>query len=81
MVDRVDAGEVGELAQRSTAADLAAAIEALFARDLGRLKAAARLRACERHGWDAVFERLAALYADLTGDAAFAPSLDFALAS
>jgi alpha-1,6-mannosyltransferase len=73
---------VGVLAQRSTGADLADAIEALFARDLVRLSAAARLRACERHGWDAVFETLSALYAELTGEAAFAgPAVRYALAS
>ena len=74
--------QVGELATTSTAADFAAAIEALFERDLGRLGRAARARACERHGWDAVFRRLAALYADVSGEAAFArAAADFALAS
>lgn len=73
---------VGELAVRSTAPDFAEAVEALFARDLGRLRRAARLRACERHGWDAVFESLTAIYAEASGETAFArPTAEFALAS
>jgi len=75
-------GAVGELAARSTGADFAAAVEALFQRDLGLLRRAARARACERHGWDAVFERLSALYAEVSGEPAFAHAgAEFALAS
>src|SRR5580658_9836305 len=62
---------VGELAIRSTGADFAEAVEGLFDRDLLRLGRAARQRACDRHGWDAVFQRLSRLYADLSGEAAF----------
>jgi alpha-1,6-mannosyltransferase len=75
-------GAVGELAARSAGADFAEAIEALFARDLARLGRAARARACDRHGWDAVFERLSALYAEVSGEPAFAgPAPALALAS
>jgi alpha-1,6-mannosyltransferase len=73
---------VGELATHSTGPDFAAAVEALFERDLGYLRRAARQRACDQHGWDAVFRRLSALYADVSGEAAFSrPPTDFALAS
>ncbi len=63
--------EVGQLAARSEPAAFAEAIEALFARDLSVVSAAARLRAVERHGWDAVFRQLCAIYGGLTGNAAF----------
>lgn len=63
--------EVGELAVRSEPAAFAEAIEALFARDLAAVGAAARRRAVERHGWDAVFRQLCAIYGGLTGRHAF----------
>ena len=73
---------VGELAIRSAGPDFAEAIEALFERDLARLHRTARLTACERHGWDSVFRSLSDIYADVSGEAAFArPAPDFALAS
>jgi len=72
---------VGSLAPRSTAADFAEAIEDLFARDMTKLSRAARLRACERHGWDKVFSRLADLYADVADEPAFAQESERALAS
>jgi alpha-1,6-mannosyltransferase len=79
--ESVDAS-VGQLAPRSTGPEFAAAVQALFERDLVALRRAARLRACERHGWDAVFARLSALYAEVSGEAAFErPPADFALAS
>ena len=56
---------VGQLARSVTPAGLAEAIEALFARDLDELSAAARARAEVRYSWDATFEALAAIYADL----------------
>jgi alpha-1,6-mannosyltransferase len=62
---------VGQLADRSEPAAFAAAIEALFERDLWALGQAARARAVERHGWDAVFTRLCEVYAETTGDSAF----------
>jgi alpha-1,6-mannosyltransferase len=63
--------EVGQLAVRSEPAAFAEAIEALFARDLAVISAAARRRAVERHGWDAVFRQLCAIYGGLTGRHAF----------
>ena len=62
--------QVGQLAPRPTAEAMAEAIEALFARDLGAISAAARARAVSRHGWGCTFERLAALYAELSGEGA-----------
>jgi alpha-1,6-mannosyltransferase len=63
--------EVGQLAIASEAAAFAEAIEALFSRDIASIGAAARLRAAERHGWDAVFRQLCAIYGGLTGRRAF----------
>ncbi|HTI67217.1 MAG TPA: glycosyltransferase [Caulobacteraceae bacterium] len=70
--------QVGQLAPRPTAEDLAEAIEALFARDLGAISLAARARAVARHGWACTFERLAGLYADLSGVGAPATPLRLA---
>ena len=64
---------VGQLARRATPEALAEAIEALFARDQAPLRSAARERAVNRHGWGCTFERLAALYADLSGERAVTP--------
>lgn len=64
-------GAVGELAVRSEPGAFAEAIEALFARDLAAVGAAARRRAVERHGWDAVFRQLCFIYGGLTGRGAF----------
>jgi alpha-1,6-mannosyltransferase len=58
---------VGQRAETVEPAGLAAAIEALFARDLGELSRAARARAIERHGWDATFQSLTRLYARVLG--------------
>lgn len=63
--------EVGQLAYASEPAAFAEAIEALFTRDLAVVSAAARRRAAERHGWDAVFDQLCAIYGGLTGHRAF----------
>src|SRR5215469_12679715 len=62
---------VGMLAPRSVAADVAEATQGLFAGDRRALGAAALVRARERHGWDAVFQRLSALYAEVSGQPAF----------
>ena len=67
--------EVGQLATRSEPGAFAEAIEALFARDLTVVAAAARRRAVERHGWDAVFRQLCAIYGGLTGKPAFGGAL------
>lgn len=63
--------EVGQLAMRSEPGAFAEAIEALFARDIAAIGAAARRRAVERHGWDAVFRQLCFIYGGLTGRSAF----------
>ncbi|WP_168074031.1 glycosyltransferase family 1 protein [Caulobacter sp. SSI4214] len=63
--------QVGQLATRSEPAPFAEAIEALFARDLAAVRAAARRRAVERHGWDAVFRQLCGIYGELTGRRSF----------
>lgn len=68
--ESVDA-EVGELALQPTAKDLAAAIAALFQRDLEGVRIAARRRAVERHSWGRVFLELMDIYAEATGDASF----------
>jgi alpha-1,6-mannosyltransferase len=62
---------VGVLAERSAPQPFAEAIEALFARDVAAVGAAARVRAVTRHGWDRVFSQLSEVYAGLTGDLAF----------
>jgi alpha-1,6-mannosyltransferase len=56
---------VGQLATGVDPASLAEAVEALFARDLGALKLAARRRAETRHSWDHTFEGLTRLYSQL----------------
>ena len=62
---------VGQLADRSTPAALADAIDALFTRDTADVGRVARERVLERHDWSHVFERLSSLYADVTGSSAF----------
>jgi alpha-1,6-mannosyltransferase len=57
--------EVGQLTETADAAGLAEAIEALFARDVAAISKVARDRAVRRHSWDATFEGLTRLYADL----------------
>ncbi len=59
--------EVGQRAHEATAAGMAEAIEALFARDLGALSAAARRRAEERHTWDRTFHGLMNVYGQALG--------------
>ena len=58
---------VGQHARSSDPADLADAIEALFARDIEALGVAARRRAVTRHTWDRTFEALTRLYAQWVG--------------
>jgi len=70
VAESVDA-EVGLLAARSTGPEMAAAIEALFARDLEALSKAARARAVAVHGWDRVFGDLMDVYGRLSGDNAY----------
>ena len=59
--------EVGQRAQDATPAGLAAAIDALFERDLYTLSRAARLRAEERHTWDIAFQGLMRTYGEVLG--------------
>ncbi|MDB5439440.1 MAG: glycosyl transferase family 1, partial [Caulobacteraceae bacterium] len=70
VAESVDA-EVGQLADHSTGPEMAAAIEALFARDMSEVSRAARARAVACHGWDRVFGDLMDVYGRLTGDPAF----------
>lgn len=62
---------VGQLARSADPVHYAAAIEALFARDIEALGAAARVRAVERFSWGRVFEDLCMTYADVSGKPAF----------
>jgi alpha-1,6-mannosyltransferase len=66
---------VGQHAVSSDADDLAQAIEALFARDVAAISQAARARAVARHSWDATFDGLTRLYADLIGRTPKRPAL------
>ena len=63
---------VGQLSHGVDPASLAEAVEALFDRDIGALKLAARHRAETRHSWDHTFEGLTNLYATLL-KGAYAP--------
>lgn len=66
--------KVGELAEAADAAAFAAAIEALFERDVEAVGRAARLRAVERFAWSRVFEDLCMVYGQVSGQAAFVRS-------
>ncbi|MBB4083442.1 glycosyltransferase [Brevundimonas lenta] len=63
---------VGQLAASADPDAYAEAIEALFARDIEALGAAARQKAVERFAWNRVFEDLCMTYADVSGQTAFA---------
>jgi alpha-1,6-mannosyltransferase len=65
---------VGQLAKSADPLHYAAAIEALFARDIEALGAAARARTVERFAWNRVFEDLGSVYAEVSGEPAFALS-------
>jgi alpha-1,6-mannosyltransferase len=79
--ESVDA-EVGELAVCSAGPEFAEAVAGLFERDLPALRMAARTRARQMHGWDAVFQRLSDIYAEVSREPAFArPPTAMALAS
>jgi alpha-1,6-mannosyltransferase len=62
---------VGQLAKNADPVHYAAAIEALFARDIEAIGAAARIKAVERFSWGRVFEDLCMTYADVSGERAF----------
>ena len=51
--------------------DYAAAIEALFERDVEAMRLAARQKAVTRYSWNTVFEELCMVYADVSGVRAF----------
>lgn len=61
---------VGQHADNSEPDSLAAAIEALFARDVAQIAQVARRRAETRHGWEHTFEGLTRLYSTLINGAA-----------
>ncbi|MBA3999167.1 MAG: glycosyltransferase family 1 protein [Brevundimonas sp.] len=63
--------EVGELAMAAEPTAFAAAIEALFERDVEAIGQAARVRAVERFSWGRVFEDLCMVYGEVSGQAAF----------
>lgn len=71
---------VGQLAAAAEPGVYAEAIEALFARDIEAIGAAARVKAVERFAWNRVFEDLCMTYADVSGKSAFVePEADWAV--
>lgn len=62
---------VGVKAQSLKPVDYAAAIEALFERDMDAMRLAARHRAVTRYGWSTVFDELCMVYAEVSGVRAF----------
>ncbi len=62
---------VGQLAAKAEPKAYAAAVEALFERDIEALGAAARQKAVDRFAWNRVFEDLCMTYADVSGQRAF----------
>ena len=62
---------VGQLSPTTDPDDYAAAIEALFSRDIEAVGAAARQKAVDRFAWNRVFEDLCMTYADVSGQRAF----------
>ena len=72
--------EVGQLAASADPTEYAAAVEALFARDIEAIGAAARVHTVERFAWNRVFEDLCMVYADVSGQPAFVhPAEELAL--
>ena len=71
---------VGQLAGTADPADYATAIEALFARDIEAIGAAARAKAVDQFAWNRVFENLCTVYGDVAGEKAFLkPGVDLRL--
>ncbi|WP_309630125.1 glycosyltransferase [Brevundimonas sp.] len=58
---------VGQLARSADPSDYAEAIEALFARDVEAIGAAARVHTVETFAWNRVFEGLCMTYAEVSG--------------
>ncbi|WP_296818284.1 glycosyltransferase [Brevundimonas sp.] len=67
---------VGQRAASLEPDEYAAAIEALFERDLAAIGDAARTRAANRYSWNRVFEDLCMLYADVSGRREFVEPQD-----
>jgi len=71
---------VGQLARSADPADYAEAIEALFARDIEAIGAAARVHTVETFAWNRVFEDLCMVYGEVSGRPEFVqPGEDLAL--
>jgi alpha-1,6-mannosyltransferase len=68
--------DVGQLAASADPTEYAAAVEALFARDIEAIGAAARVHTVERFAWNRVFEDLCMVYADVSGQSAFVQPAD-----
>ena len=62
---------VGQLAKSADPKHYAAAVEALFARDIEAIGVAARAKAVDRFAWNRVFEDLCDVYGEVSGQAAF----------
>lgn len=62
---------VGQLAKSADPKHYAAAVEALFARDIEAIGVAARAKAVDRFAWNRVFEDLCDVYGDVSGQDAF----------
>ncbi|WP_298163024.1 glycosyltransferase [Brevundimonas sp.] len=67
---------VGQLSRSADPDDYAQAIEALFARDIEAIGAAARVHTVERFSWNRVFEDLCMTYGEVSGRAEFVQSGD-----
>jgi alpha-1,6-mannosyltransferase len=71
---------VGQLARTADPADYAEAIEALFARDIEAIGAAARVHTVEQFAWNRVFEDLCMTYGEVSGRPEFVtPGKELAL--
>ncbi|WGM31429.1 glycosyltransferase [Brevundimonas sp. NIBR11] len=62
---------VGQLSKSADPSDYAAAIEALFERDIEAIGAAARVHTVETFAWNRVFEDLCMTYGEVSGKAEF----------
>lgn len=67
---------VGQLARSADPGHYAEAVEALFRRDIEAIGQAARARTVERFAWNRVFEDLCTVYADVSGQPAFAAAAE-----
>lgn len=71
---------VGQLAESADPDHYAQAVAALFERDIEAIGQAARRKAVERFAWNRVFEDLCLVYAEVSGQAAFAQAAEAAAA-